>query len=85
MKYMSQLAAMVPRTMAAKQKVPKRIIILGMARWVMPKTTDVHRAKTSMALKWVSIQEAFLPLASECASMAVTMLSRPETTRNLVP
>ena len=85
MKYMSQLAAMVPKVKTAKQKVPKRIIILGWARCVMPKTIEAKKAKTRTAAKWGQGHDAFLPMASEWASMAETMLSRPAQTMNLVP
>ena len=92
MAYISQLMTMVDPTKMAKQKAPKRIIILGCARCVMPKTIEVKSEKSRTALKWVSMglfsadyADAFLPLASEWASTAAIRLSRPPTTRNLVP
>jgi len=51
MKYMTQLAAIVPPTKRVKQKAPKRNIILGCARCVIPKTIDVKKAKSSTAVK----------------------------------
>jgi hypothetical protein len=51
MKYISQLAAMVPPTNMTKQKAPKRIIILGWARCVIPKTTEAKSEKSRTALK----------------------------------
>ncbi len=85
MKYISQLAAMVPPHEDTKQKAPKRIIILGSARCVIPNTIDSQRANTSTALKWLRGHETFLPFASECASTAATTFSSPATTMNLVP
>jgi hypothetical protein len=68
---MSQLAMITAPTKSPKQYAPKRIIIFGSARIVMPKTTDVKSENRSTALKWLSIiYEAFRPLASECASTA---------------
>ena len=55
MKYITQLAAIVPPTKRTKQKAPKRIIIRGSARWVMPKTMDVKSAKRMTALKWLRV------------------------------
>ena len=86
MKKKSQLAAMTPPANSTKQKTPKRNIIFGCARCVMPKTTDVNSANNRAALNWVScIYEAFLPLASECASTGEMMFNRPQATRYLVP
>ena len=51
MSHMTQLAAMVPPTKRAKQKAPKRIIMRGSERWVMPKTTEVKREKRRTAPK----------------------------------
>ena len=51
MSHMTQLAAMVPPTKRTKQNAPKRIIMRGSARWVMPKTTEVKRAKSRTAPK----------------------------------
>ena len=51
MSHMTQLAAMVPPTKRAKQKAPKRIIIRGSERWVMPKITEVKREKRRTAPK----------------------------------
>ena len=51
MKYMTQLAAMVPPMNRAKQNAPKRTIMRGSARWVMPKTTDVNSENSNTALK----------------------------------
>jgi hypothetical protein len=42
---------MVPPTKMTKEKRPKRIIILGSARCVMPKTMDVKNAKSRTAQK----------------------------------
>ena len=84
MSHMTQLAAMVPPTKRAKQKAPKRTIMLGSERWVMPKTTEVKR-ETKDGAEVGERHEAFLPVASEWASTAETMFSRPETTMNLVP
>ena len=49
MSHISQLAAMVPTTIRAKQKAPKRTILRGSERCVMPKTTEVKNEKISTA------------------------------------
>jgi hypothetical protein len=51
MSHMTQLPTMVPPTNRAKQKAPKRIIIRGSARCVIPKTIEVKREKRSTAPK----------------------------------
>ncbi len=51
MAHMSQLAAMTPPTQSRKQKAPNRTIMRGWERWVIPNTTEVKRAKSSMAEK----------------------------------
>jgi hypothetical protein len=48
---MTQLAAMVPPTKRAKQKAPKRTIMRGSVRWVIPKTIEVKREKRRTAPK----------------------------------
>ena len=48
---MIQLAAIVPPTKRAKQKAPKRIIMRGSERWVMPKITEVKSEKRRTAPK----------------------------------
>jgi hypothetical protein len=87
MKYISQLSTIEAPTMQAKQKAPKRIIFCGCARCVIPKTTEVKSEKSNTALKWLSIGYSlgFLPFASEYASTAAMMFSRPPTTRNFEP
>jgi hypothetical protein len=51
MSHITQLATTVPPTKRAKQKAPKRIIIRGSVRWVIPKTIEVKREKRSTAPK----------------------------------
>jgi hypothetical protein len=51
MSHMTQLAAIVPPTKRAKQNAPKRIIMRGSERWVMPKTTEVQSEKRRTAPK----------------------------------
>jgi hypothetical protein len=51
MAHIAQLTIMTAPTKSAKQYAPKRTIILGSARCVMPKTTDVNSAKSSIAEK----------------------------------
>jgi len=49
--HMIQLAAIVPPTKSTKQKAPKRIIVRGSERCVIPKTIEVKRAKSRTAPK----------------------------------
>ena len=85
MAHMTQLAAMVPPTKHTKQKAPKRIIIFGSVRWVMPKTTDSEQREEKDGAEVSERHESFLPLASEWASTAATTFNKPATTMNLVP
>jgi hypothetical protein len=67
MKYISQLMTIVAPTMHANVNAPKRTILRGSARCVMPKTVETKSENNRTALKWVSMSYslAFLPFASE--------------------
>ncbi len=49
--HIPQLARMVPHTNSTKQNAPKRIIMRGSERWVIPNTTDVNSEKSRTAPK----------------------------------
>ena len=49
--HITQLAAMVPVTNKAKQNAPKRIIMRGSERCVIPKTIDVNSENRRTAEK----------------------------------
>jgi hypothetical protein len=58
----------------------------GVDRWVTPKTTEVHVANSSTAVKCDGVSTyTFLPMRRLCASTAATKFSSPATTTNFVP
>ena len=85
MRNMPQLTTIAQARNNPKHIAPKRIIIFGSARCVIPKTIDAKNAYSNSAGKCVIYRPAFRPLARDCASTAAITFSSPATTANLLP